>query len=99
MSPRSTDLPLASPDAERYALDRVGPVRRELAPEEWVARNIHRFPLWGWADYRFPNAEFDAWIREAERYVFDIDGRRKLRERYLTAEEIAEAEDEEAGPL
>jgi hypothetical protein len=50
-------------------------------------------------DYRFPTAEFDAWMREAERYVFDLDGRRELRRRFLTEKEIAEAEDYEAGPL
>jgi hypothetical protein len=99
MSARSNDLPLASPDTERYAMERVGPVWRDMAPEEWVARNIHQFPLWGWADYRFPTQAFDAWMREAERYVFDLEGRRKLRERYLTEEEIAVAEDYEAGPL
>ena len=84
---------------EQYAMERVGPRWRELSPAEWVARNIHFFPLWGWADYRFPTAEFDAWIRAAERFVFDLDARRDLRRRYLTAEEIAEAEAYEANPV
>jgi len=90
------ERPLADESTERYAMDRVGPEWRTMSPEEWVARNIHRFPLWGWADYRFPTPEFEAWIREAEVFVFDIDGRRALRERYLTAEEIAAAEDDES---
>jgi hypothetical protein len=90
---------MATADDERYAMARVGPEWRGLAPEEWVARNVHTVPLWGWADYRFPTAEFDAWIREAERFVFDLDGRRELRRRYLTDEEIAAAEEYEANPL
>lgn len=93
------ELPIASAETERYALDRVGPEWRTISPEEWVARNVHHFPLWGWADYRFPTPEFDAWIHEAGRIATDVAGRRALRERYLTTAEIAEAEAYEADPF
>jgi hypothetical protein len=94
-----SDLPQATEAAERYALERVGPGWRTTPPEEWIARNIHLFPLWGWADYRFADAEFDAWIHEAGRIASDVAGRRALRERYLTPGEIAEAEEYEADPF
>jgi hypothetical protein len=89
---------LATPEQERDAMERIGPWR-EQSPDEWVARNIHFYPLWGFAEYRFPTPEFDAWMREAERWIFDIEGRRELRRRFLTDEEIATAEDYEAGPF
>jgi hypothetical protein len=94
-----SDLRQASADTERYAMDRVGAGWRETSPEEWVARNIHNFALWGWADYRFPTPEFDAWIHEAGRIAADVGSRRALRERYLTPDEIAEAEAYEADPF
>jgi hypothetical protein len=79
-------LPPASADQERSAMAVVGDWR-EIAPDEWVARYIHMFPLWGWADYRFPNPEFEAWLGEVEVYVFDFAGRDALRRKYLTEEE------------
>ncbi len=80
-------------------MDRVGPRWHDVSPEEWVARNIHYFPLWGWAEYRFPTPQFDDWIRKAERLAHDIAKRKALRRRYLTEEEIAAAEAYEAEPL
>jgi hypothetical protein len=80
------DLPPASSDQERWAMEVVGEWR-EIAPAEWVARYIHMFPMWGWADYRFSNPEFEAWLREVEVYMFDFAGRDALRRRYLTEEE------------
>jgi hypothetical protein len=93
-----SDLRLASPEQERDAMQRIG-TWREQSPEEWVARNIHRYPLWGFAEYRWPTPEFDTWVREAERWIFDIPARKELRRRFLTDEEIAQAEDYEADPF
>jgi hypothetical protein len=42
-----SELRLASAEPEQYAVERVGPEWRSMAPDEWVARNIHNFPLWG----------------------------------------------------
>jgi hypothetical protein len=93
------ELRLASAATEQYFMERVGTEWRATAPDEWVARNIHNFALWGLGDYRYPTAEFDAWVRAVEPFVYDIAGRRALRERFLTAEEIAEAESYEADPF
>jgi hypothetical protein len=56
-------------------------------------------PALGLGRLPLPDAGVDAWLRDVERYVFDLEARRVLRERYLTAEEIAEAEAYEADPL
>jgi hypothetical protein len=88
----------ASAAYEADMMQRIGDWRT-ISPAEWVARNIHEYPLWGAGDYRFPTQEFDAWMTEADKLIFDIPGRRALRERFLTPEEIAAAEEYEAGPL
>lgn len=72
---------------------------REIAPDEWVARYIHMFPLWGWADYRFSDDEFEAWLRQVEVHVFDFEGRDALRRQYLTDEERRAAVAYEADPF
>jgi len=89
------ELQPAPPGAERYAKDRVGPEWRSLSQEEWIARHIHTFPLWGWADYTFADAEFNAWIRGVEAMLRELgpDGIEALQRKYLTATEYAAAEE------
>ena len=82
------DLLLASAESEQHAMERVGPDWRRMAPDEWVARNVHNFPLWGLGEYRYPTPEFDAWMRAVEPFIFDIAGRRALRERFLLCDEL-----------
>jgi hypothetical protein len=86
---------LATPAQEADSMQRMGDWR-SISPEEWVARNSHFYPLWGDGAYRFPNPEFDAWMSEVDRLLSDWRGRRALRERFLTPEEIASAEDYES---
>lgn len=86
---------LATPEQEADAIRRMGDWR-STAPDEWVARNSHFYPLWGDGAYRFPTAEFDAWMSAVDRVLRDWQGRRALRERFLTPEEIAFAEDYES---
>jgi len=66
----------------------VGPEWRTMSPEEWIAHNIHRFTLWGWADYTFPDEQFNTWLRGVETVLAQLGpgdlGR--LRAKYLTPE-------------
>jgi hypothetical protein len=81
-------------------MERVGPEWRTMPADEWVARNGHTVVVFGWGDYTFPTPEFNAWMRELEVYLMgDWDVVRELRRRYLTSEQIAEAEAYERDPL
>jgi hypothetical protein len=74
----------------------------ELPPEEFAARYGHEFAMFNFDKYRYRRPGMNEWV-QALAEVFLAPGLaerlRRLRERYLTPEEIQRAEEYERDPF
>ena len=92
-------LPLADPERERHALSLF---RLELAPEEYAARYGHEFVLFPFDNYRYAHPGLTEWVQRLGDVFFGRNGAptlRQVRERFLSAKEIAVVERYEREPL
>lgn len=89
------DLPLAEPGREQSALE-IFPIHG-LTPEEYAARESHRWACFSFADYRYRDPELSAWIQRLGSILFCAPGApsvEELRAQYLTPAERQEIERE-----
>jgi hypothetical protein len=98
------ERPLADPEYERVALSlfRFERFRFHLTAEEFAARFGHEFPLFNFDNFQYRTEGMTEWVDRLAAFFFapDLPGRlRAAREKYLTSEEIAEAEAYERDPL
>ncbi len=91
-------LPLADPGREHDAAE-IFPLSQ--SPEEYAARNGHRWICFSFDNYRYRDPALNAWIQQLGDILFQRNGApsiTELRKRYLTLEEcerLAEEEKEE----
>ncbi len=96
--------PFADPEYERVALSlfRFELFRFDLTAEEFAARFGHEFPLFNFDNFQYRTAGMTEWVDGLAAFFFapHLPARlRAAREKYLTPEEIAEAEAYERDPL
>jgi hypothetical protein len=89
------ERPLASPTSVSMAQEIFA---EGLSPEEYAARNAHYWLCFSQDDYRYEDLALDAWIARLGDIFFHRNGAptvKELREKYLTPEERARAEQRE----
>jgi hypothetical protein len=88
-------LPLADIDREQGALELF---RLEMLPDEFAARFGHQFAPFAFDYYRYRHPGLTEWVQQLGDIFFGRNGAptlRYVRERYLTPDEIAVAEEHE----
>jgi hypothetical protein len=70
-----------------------------MSPEEYVARHAHEYVLAGPLGYRYAYPVFDVWIGTVADLLQDRLAVARLRQEYLTPEEIEAAEAYENDPF
>jgi hypothetical protein len=88
-------LPLAEEGREKCALALF---RLEMLPEEFAARFGHQFAPFAFDYYRYSHPGLTEWVQHLGDIFFgrnDAPTLRHVRERYLTPDEIAAAEEHE----
>jgi hypothetical protein len=97
---KTDELRLVSPEQEETDLRLFRNL--ELSPEEFAARYGHEFAMFNFDKYRYRRSGMTEWVQQLAK-VFLAPGLperlRRLRDRYLTSEEIQRAEEYERGPL
>jgi hypothetical protein len=68
----------------------------QLSPEEYAARNAHRFLNFALHRYRYRDPALGAWVRRFAEVIFNRDELERCRERFLTPEELADVHGVEA---
>ncbi len=95
-NPMSFDhLPLADEGREKRALELF---RLEMLPGEFAARFGHQFAPFAFDYYRYSHPGLTEWVQRLGDIFFgrnDAPTLRQVRERYLTPDEIAAAEEHE----
>ncbi len=89
------ELPLANPGREQLARE-LFPYR-EQTPEEYAARNAHKWMSFSFDDFRYADPELDAWIARLGQILFKRPGApslEALRAKYLTPSELEALERE-----
>jgi hypothetical protein len=74
----------------------------ELPPEEFAARHGHEFAMFSFHQYRYCRAGMTEWVQQLAEVFFAPglpERLRRLRERYLTPEEIERVEEYERDPF
>lgn len=74
----------------------------ELSPEEFAARHGHEFATFNFHERRYRRAGMNEWVQQlAELFLAPglPERLRRLREKYLTPEEIRQAEEYERDPF
>jgi hypothetical protein len=88
MNDRS-ELPFANPGREQLARE-LFPYR-EQTPDEYAARNAHKWMCFSFDDFRYSDLELDAWIARLGQILFKRPGApslESLRAKFLTPREL-----------
>jgi hypothetical protein len=95
-SPNYDNRPLADLGREMQAKELF---YKDIAPELYAAREGHRWGCFSFDEYRYRDPVLDRWIRRLGDIFFQRNGApniEALRRQYLSKEEIAVIEEEEA---
>jgi hypothetical protein len=87
------ERPMASPTSVSMAQEIFA---QGLSPEEYAARNAHYWMCFSPDEYRYEDPALDAWIARLGDILFqrnDAPTVKELREKFLTPEERAKAEE------
>ena len=99
VGPAMDERPLATPEYEQDALSRF---RLDLSSEEFAARFGHHFAMFNFDRFRYRTPGMTEWVDQLSAFFF-ADGLparlRAAREKYLTAEELAQVEAIERDPF
>jgi len=87
--PSCEAAPLATPTHEETAKQVFGGWD-VMSPEEWAARYSHTVGCSSFDQYRYRDAELQAWIYELHAILGDPARVRACREKFLTPEQIAD---------
>ena len=74
----------------------------KLSPEEFAARYGHEFAMFSFHERDYQRPGMNEWVRELAAFFFapNLPERlRRVREKYLTADEIRHAEEHERDPF
>ena len=67
-----------------------------LSPDEYAARQGHRWGCFSFHRYRYRDPVLGAWIRRVGELLFDENELERCRQRFLKPEELAEVRRQEA---
>ena len=65
---------------------------RTLSPEEYAAREAHRWLIFGFGEFVYADPDLNEWIHTLDDIFASPDRLLAARRKYLSAEEIAEIE-------
>lgn len=85
----------AETEGDWAALQMFSPADLNLAPEEYAARNAHRFGCFGLHHHRYVDPGIGAWVMRLGEILDSPEELERCRQKYLTAEEMAEVTKQE----
>jgi hypothetical protein len=85
MEEENRERPLASPEHEQSALE-LFPL--DKSPEEYAARQGHRWACFSFDNYRFRDEKLDAWVQRLGEIFITPGLREKCRQEILTPKEL-----------
>lgn len=88
------ELPMADPGREEMARE-IFPL--DISPEEYAAREAHRWMCFSFDDYRYSDPRLTQWIQRLGDILFRRNGApsvEDLRTKFLSPDEVASIEDE-----
>jgi hypothetical protein len=66
-----------------------------MSPEEYAARNAHRWGCFSLHEYSYADPILGAWVRRLGAILFSVEEIERCRQRFLTSEELAAVRQEE----